>query len=72
MTIKPRPFLVPNFVFEDHDGTLRGAIQARSFPLRDLDPDELAELCRQFRAGVFAKAGKVDPELSDKKRELLG
>lgn len=72
MNIKPRPFLVPNFVFEEHDGTLRGAIQARSFPLRELDADELAELCRQFRAEVFRKAGRIDPEQAEKARELIG
>lgn len=54
-----KPFTTPNFlvpVGSDGDGF-------DSIPLQEADSDALSLLCDQFRADVFAKAGKADPRL---------
>jgi hypothetical protein len=40
--------------------------------LHELNPDELAQLCDEFRKRMFKRAGRIDPELIEKRRELLG
>lgn len=67
--IKLKPFRVPNFVLVDADrvGQRQDGFNpdnnGMKFELSQLDEDTLDELCEQFRADVFQKAGKVDPEL---------
>ena len=34
-----------------------------TIPIRELDADALSQMCHDFRAGVFTKAGKPDPEM---------
>lgn len=57
MNIKTKPFSVPNFCLEDKEFPL----ERRGFHLSEMDPEELSAKCDEFRAGVFAKAGKKDP-----------
>lgn len=63
MKIKTRPFNVPNFVLQEAKIRPRsdGFHEAPSFPLSDFDADELSQMCDEFRAAVFKKAGKQDP-----------
>lgn len=58
-----RPFQVPNYVVAEcpQDGPW-GAI---GFALKDIDAEALAQLCNEFRAAVFAKAGKADPDADE-------
>ena len=65
--IKLRPFQVPNFALAEQSPGERqdGFKQAPSFALKDLESHTLAQLCRDFRAAVFAKAGKVDPDADE-------
>jgi len=71
--IKLRPFTVPNFVLTGDpptapEGTMPAtSLVAFSFPLSDLEATTLATMCSDFRAAVFAKAGKPDPEWDDGK-----
>ncbi len=62
--IKLRPFQVPNFVLgeERPGGRQDGPHITPGFALKEIDAETLAQLCRDFRAAVFAKAGKVDPD----------
>ena len=65
--LKLLPLMTPNFVriklspVQRADGFVP---DANAIPLKDLDPSTLDELCREFRAGVFSKAGKEDPYVS--------
>jgi hypothetical protein len=56
------PFMVPNFVSIQMPPGLRqdGFKPNPSIPLSDLDMFTLGKLCDEFRAAVFAKAGKQD------------
>jgi hypothetical protein len=63
--VKLKPFNVPNYVIADgpawsglHEGI--GPDDAK-FPLSDLSPQSLDDLCRRFRDDVFKKAGKNPP-----------
>ena len=58
-----KPFQVPNFALAMMPPGARqdGFKEAPSFPLADLSVETLDGLCKQFRADVFAKAGKLDP-----------
>ena len=49
-----RPFPVPDFVREDKGSPL----DTHSLPLKGLSADTLRELCDEFVAAVFEKAGK--------------
>ena len=52
----------PNFItVEAHIG--HGTIAVATAHVRDAEADTLSNLCDQFRADVFAKAGKADPRL---------
>lgn len=67
MKVDIAPFTVPNFV-----GTIRPARprqegfftvpDGHKMRLSDLDEETLDELCQEFRANVFRKAGKEDPK----------
>lgn len=56
--IELTPFNVPNFVFAKGKPVRRqdGFHPAPGIPLRDLSPETLDKLCREFRDSVFAKA----------------
>jgi hypothetical protein len=56
INIPLKPWVTPNFVVGDTAPT-RGA----AWPLKDVDAEVLAQLCDDFRAEVFRKAGKDDP-----------
>ena len=61
---KLKPFTVPNFVLTE--GKVRprqdGMHPVPSFALHELEPETLASMCNEFRAAVFAKAMKKDPD----------
>lgn len=59
-----RPFEVPNYVSVNESPSARqeGFIEGRKFHLSELDEETLSGLCDEFRAQVFAKAGKTCPE----------
>lgn len=63
MQIKLKPFQTPNFAIQEVPPTTRqeGFTAAPSWPLSDVDAPTLAQMCDEFRAEVFRKAGKDDP-----------
>ncbi len=63
MSIKLRPFTVPNYVLMETPPRPRqaGFVEAPKFKLEELEPDDLSSLCDDFRREVFLKAGKLDP-----------
>lgn len=63
MKIKLRPFTVPNFAIQVAGPVRRqdGFRESPSYPLSEVDAETLARMCDDFRAAVFAKAGKPDP-----------
>lgn len=65
INIPLRPFNVPNFVIMDTPSGSRneGLKDPPSFPVSAVDEQTLSLMCDDFRAGVFAKAGKIDPRL---------
>lgn len=64
MTMKLKPWLVPNFVTSEMPPGQRqdGFREAPTWPLSEIPADVLAEMCDDFRAEVFRKAGKTDPK----------
>lgn len=64
LAMKLKPFMVPNFVMVEMPPRPRneGMKGLPSFPLNELPVETLDDLCLQFRADVFAKAGKKDPD----------
>ncbi len=67
MKIKLQPFRTPNFVLMEMPPGRRqdGLQENKTFPLKDLEPDELSAMCNAFRAECFKKAGMNDPDLSE-------
>lgn len=63
MKLKLQPFSTPNFVLAQMPARLRqdGIVEGPKWALSEVDADVLAELCDDFRAEVFGKAGKTDP-----------
>lgn len=63
--LRLRPFTTPNFVMAEMPPRPKqeGVKELPSFALHELSVETLDELCGQFRAEVFAKAGKKDPRL---------
>ena len=63
MKITFRPFISPHYALEGlspHPGEAGfTTISARS--IRDIDAETLSQMCDDFRADVFRKAGKADP-----------
>jgi len=61
-TIELKPFSTPNYVLIAPKLGRRqdGFDHAPAIPLSDLSVETLDSLCTQFRADVFAKAGKAD------------
>lgn len=58
-------FTVPNFVIQKMPPRPRqdgyGFAENPKFALKEIPAEDLAALCDDFRASVFAKAGKSDP-----------
>jgi len=63
INIEIKPFIVPNFVVAKTKTRLQqeGFVSSPSWPLSEVDPEILDELCEQFRLDVFRKAGVQDP-----------
>ena len=64
--LKLKPFQVPNFVVTEQAPGKRedGWKEFPGFPLSAVDADTLGEMCDEFRAAIFAKAGMADNKLS--------
>lgn len=63
ITIRLKPFNVPNFVIAERSPRPRqdGISFDEGIPLAEIEAEVLASLCDDFRASVFSKAGKADP-----------
>lgn len=63
--VKLQHFRTPNFVLVEGEPTTRqeGMKEAHKYALKDLDAFTLGKLCDQFRADIFEKAGKADPNI---------
>lgn len=63
ISVTLQPFAVPNFVLAEPKTGSRseGMVETPKYPLSDLDPETLDDLCDQFRRDVFKKAGKTPP-----------
>jgi hypothetical protein len=61
--LRLKPFIVPYYAIAAEAPHLRqeGLREAAKFALSELAPETLDALCTEFRAGVFARAGKADP-----------
>lgn len=61
--VKLRPWLVPSFVSIKQPARPRqeGLQESPSLPLSEIPAETLADMCDDFRAEVFRKAGKRDP-----------
>lgn len=62
--LKLKPFTTPNFAMVEMPPRPReeGMKELPSLALETLDAETLEALCIQFRADIFKKAGKTDPE----------
>jgi hypothetical protein len=66
MEIKLKPFMTPNFVLMELPVGKRGdgfQPDKGCIPISEVPAKDLADLCAQFTAAVFKKAGKVPPPL---------
>jgi hypothetical protein len=61
MKLKLKPFSTPNYVIAEKPGRKEDFQTAPVFPLREIEADELAEMCDEYRKNIFKKAGKKDP-----------
>lgn len=61
--INLKPFNVPNFVLPIFRTGLRqdGLKEISGFPLSEIEPETLSDMCDEFRKSIFEKAGKKDP-----------
>lgn len=65
MILKLHPFMTPNFVRpilpagKREDGISFN--ESPAFALKEIDAEELSDLCDAFRAEIFTKADKKDP-----------
>ncbi len=64
MKLTMKPWIVPNYVTLEMPVGQRqdGWKPSPSLPLSEVDPKTLAEMCVAFRAEIFRKAGKMDPD----------
>lgn len=66
MNIEIQPWTVPNFVIGKMPGVKRddgfNPDACPKWHIKDMDSETLAAQCDKFRAEVFQKAGKVDPQ----------
>ena len=67
LKVELQPFQTPNFVRAKTPPKPRdaGFEEAPCYPLSDLDPETLEDLCEQFTREVFKKAGKQRPPQAD-------
>ena len=65
MRISLQPMRIPNFVLSKMPARPRqeGFKEGPKWALSELYPEVLSDLCDNFRAGVFEKAGKPDPKI---------
>jgi hypothetical protein len=63
MKIELNPWTTPNFVTAKMPPRPRqeGFREGPKWALAEVDASDLAQLCDQFRAEIFRKAGKSDP-----------
>ena len=66
MELKFEPWVTPNFARMQIPARRRqeGFQESPAFTLKELDADELARMCDEFRREVFRKAEKQDPALA--------
>lgn len=62
-SVKLQPWQTPNYVLAKMPPRPRqeGFIELPKWHVRELDADVLSNLCDQFRAEIFRKAGISDP-----------
>jgi hypothetical protein len=59
LKVEVRPFTVPNFVVPVRKGThSRSEPEPAGIPLSEMDPTELADMCKAYVTEVFEKAGR--------------
>ena len=63
--VELNPFIVPEKVIQKTKPFAegRGYSSLPTYLLSDLEEETLSALCDEFRKGVFAQAGKIDPNL---------
>jgi hypothetical protein len=61
MKLKLKPFSTPNYVIAEKSERKGDYQTAPVFPLREIEANELAEMCDEYRKSIFRKAGKNDP-----------
>ena len=63
MNIELIPIRIPDYIIQKTPPKPRseGLTESPKYHLSEVDEQTLSQLCDDFRAGVFAKAGKVDP-----------
>ena len=68
LELQLRPFQVPNFVSAEMAPQQRqdGVTFSGGFPLSTVSAEKLSEMCDEFRAKIFEKAGKKDPNFERK------
>jgi len=75
MKIKLIPWHTPNFVIGEMPPRNRGEgfnpDAAPKWSIEEVDAETLSEQCDKFRAEVFEKAGKVDPQALGKIAKLF-
>ena len=57
LDIKLKPIRTPNFILVD-------CVEGGRFRLNEFAAETLSDLCDDFRAEIFQKAGKNDPSLN--------
>ncbi len=64
--VKLKPFTVPNYVLVVEKPLAReeGFKEGRKYALSEIDEGYLLDLCDEFKAEVFRKAGKDMPPIS--------
>ena len=64
MKVELQPMGTPNFVLLKGEPANRqeGLKEAVKWALKDIPANTLSDLCDEFRATVFQKAGKLDPK----------
>lgn len=66
MKIELKPWLTPNYVIAKTSPRPRqdGFQESPKWHLYEVDAEDLARQCDEFRREVFRKAGKTDPALT--------
>ncbi len=65
MKVNIRPWATPDYITAEMPAQPRqaGFVLAPTWELKDVDVETLDLQCKKFRAEVFQKAGKTDPNL---------